>query len=164
MRKWLIEDDLQREIIVVRGVSLLRYVSNHYVRHAADPSRTGLQRMQQPGEHLPGALRHWDGRGQSPSDDITRGLLPGDWNRSVKRVPGDDTIALMSRKHGFVVRSNKRRQVIFSKAAEVKYKDSSLRVETKGPDFITGLSQAEVFCWDSCVGGDTSRKGWRREF
>lgn len=71
--------------------------------------------------------------------------MPRDWDRSVKRIPGDDTIALVSRKHGSVVRSNKRRQVIFSKAAEVKYKDSSLRAETKGPDFIPVFHKPKYF-------------------
>lgn len=111
---------------MVRGVAPLR--KHHHMRHVADFTRTGFQRLQQPGKHLPRAYRHRDGCGQSPSNDTSRGLLPGDRDQGVERVQGDDTGSFVPRRHGSIVRSGDQRRSIFhAEVTEMKLEDSSLR-------------------------------------
>lgn len=111
---------------MVRGVALLR--KHRHLRHVADPAGAGFQRMQQPGKRLPRACRHRDGCGQSPSNDTSRGLLPGDWYQGAERLQGDNTGPFVSRRHGSVVRSGDlRRSIIHAEVTEVRLKDSSLR-------------------------------------
>lgn len=85
---------------------------------------------------MPRAFQHRDGRGQSPSNDTSRGLLPGDRDRGVERAQRSNTGPSVSRRHGSVVRPrNQRRSIFHTKVTKMKLKDSFLR-ELKFKDRI----------------------------
>lgn len=132
----IIENDLQWKIVVERREA----VSPHYrLRHVADSSRIGFQRMQQPKQRLSCSPQRRDGRGEPPSDDTTRSLLPGDRNQGAERVRGGDTEPFVPRKHRYVMRPDYQGGFIIFGVTGLKLECSSLNTEKEKKNGLSAV-------------------------